>query len=71
MHMKHGPQRLATIYRVNHPPHSQTLKPQEYFNYYAYTQVAIYGKDFCTAAKDTWTLIKDRGIEAIINDNLT
>ncbi|RUS16084.1 choline transporter-like protein, partial [Jimgerdemannia flammicorona] len=43
----------------------------EYFNYYAYTQVAIYGKDFCTAAKDTWTLIKDRGIEAIINDNLT
>jgi hypothetical protein len=23
----------------------------EYFNHYAYTQVAIYGKDFCTAAK--------------------
>ncbi|OZJ02166.1 hypothetical protein BZG36_05241 [Bifiguratus adelaidae] len=43
----------------------------EYFNYYAYTQVAIYGKDFCTAARDTWTIIKDRGIEALINDNLT
>jgi hypothetical protein len=32
--------------------------------------VAIYGKSFCTAAKDTWKLIKDRGVEAIINDNL-
>ncbi|RUS13937.1 plasma-membrane choline transporter-domain-containing protein, partial [Endogone sp. FLAS-F59071] len=42
----------------------------EYFNHYAYTEVAIYGKPFCAAAKDTWNLIKDRGIEAIINDNL-
>ncbi|CAG8482261.1 20974_t:CDS:10 [Dentiscutata erythropus] len=42
----------------------------EYFNFYAYTQVAIYGKSFCDAAKDTWTMIKDRGVEAIINDNL-
>ena len=32
--------------------------------------VAIYGKSFCRAAKDTWKLIKDRGVEAIINDNL-
>ncbi|CAG8740816.1 5573_t:CDS:2, partial [Dentiscutata heterogama] len=31
---------------------------------------AIYGKSYCQAAKDTWTLIKDRGIEAIINDDL-
>ncbi|CAG8490117.1 5826_t:CDS:2 [Ambispora leptoticha] len=42
----------------------------EYFNHYAYVQVAIYGKSYCTAAKDTWRLIKDRGIEAVINDNL-
>jgi len=42
----------------------------EYFNYYAYTEVAIYGKPYCKAAKDTWALIKDRGVEAIINDNL-
>ncbi|KAJ1340213.1 hypothetical protein BSLG_005206 [Batrachochytrium salamandrivorans] len=42
----------------------------EYFNKYAFTQVAIYGKDYCTAAKDTWELIKSRGIDAIINDNL-
>ncbi|GBB99778.1 hypothetical protein RclHR1_03630006 [Rhizophagus clarus] len=42
----------------------------QYFNFYAYTQVAIYGKSFRESAKDTWTLIKDRGIEAVINDNL-
>ncbi|KAG9290148.1 hypothetical protein G9A89_010454 [Geosiphon pyriformis] len=42
----------------------------EYFNHYAYVEVAIFGKSYCEAAKDTWTLIKDRGVEAIINDNL-
>lgn len=42
----------------------------EYFNVYAFTEVAIYGKSYCQAAKDTWTLCKERGIEAIINDNL-
>ncbi|RIA90683.1 plasma-membrane choline transporter-domain-containing protein [Glomus cerebriforme] len=42
----------------------------QYFNHYAYVQVAIYGKSYCESAKDTWRLIKDRGVEAIINDNL-
>ncbi|KAI8811162.1 plasma-membrane choline transporter-domain-containing protein [Cladochytrium replicatum] len=42
----------------------------EYFNTYAYAQVAIYGKDFCAAAKDTWRLVKSHGIDAIINDSL-
>ncbi|ORX85667.1 DUF580-domain-containing protein [Anaeromyces robustus] len=42
----------------------------EYFNVYAFTEVAIYGKSYCQAAKDTWTLCKSRGIEALINDNL-
>eukprot|EP00842_Homolaphlyctis_polyrhiza_P005899 jgi/Hompol1/630/HPOL_001264-RA len=42
----------------------------EYFNKYAFTQVAIYGKDYCTAARDTWELCKSRGIDAIINDDL-
>jgi hypothetical protein len=42
----------------------------EYFNNYAFAQVAIYGKPFCQACKDTWALIKDRGVEAIINDSL-
>jgi hypothetical protein len=42
----------------------------EYFNKYAFTQVAIYGKDYCTAAKDTWELAKSRGLDAVINDDL-
>ena len=42
----------------------------EYFNKYAYTRVAIYGEDFCTAAKKTWQMLKSRGIDAIINDSL-
>jgi len=42
----------------------------EYFNYYAYTQIAIYGKSYIDAAKDTWNLIKTRGVDAILNDNL-
>ncbi|KAI8902209.1 choline transporter-like protein [Globomyces pollinis-pini] len=42
----------------------------EYFNKYAFAQVAIYGKDYCTAAKDTWELAKSRGIDALVNDNL-
>lgn len=42
----------------------------EYFNRYAFTQVAIYGKSFIQAAKDTWRLVKSHGIDAIINDNL-
>jgi hypothetical protein len=37
----------------------------------AYTQVAIYGKDFITAAKDTWALFKARGFDMLINDDLT
>ncbi|KAI8855321.1 plasma-membrane choline transporter-domain-containing protein [Chytridium lagenaria] len=42
----------------------------EYFNKYAFTQVAIYGKGYCQAAKDTWRLVQTRGLEAIINDSL-
>lgn len=42
----------------------------EYFNKYAFAQVAIYGKDYCTAGRDTWELVKSRGIDAIINDDL-
>ncbi|KAJ2721942.1 putative choline transporter, neither null mutation nor overexpression affects choline transport [Coemansia sp. Benny D115] len=42
----------------------------EFFNKYAYVEIAIYGKPFMQAAKDTWTLIKDRGVDALINDCL-
>ncbi|KIY53121.1 integral to plasma membrane protein [Fistulina hepatica ATCC 64428] len=42
----------------------------QYFNRYAYIEIALYGKPYIAAAKDTWRLIKDRGIDALINDSL-
>lgn len=42
----------------------------QYFNLYAFTQVAIYGKSYCEAAKAMWQLIQSRGFEMIINDDL-
>jgi hypothetical protein len=42
----------------------------EYFNMYAFAQVAIYGKTYCEAAKATWRLVNGHGIKAIINDDL-
>lgn len=32
--------------------------------------MAIYGQAFVPTARRTWTLVKDRGIDAMINDNL-
>ncbi len=42
----------------------------EYFNTYAFVQVAIYGKGYIEAGKATWELFKARGFGAIINDNI-
>eukprot|EP01059_Diplonema_ambulator_P003950 TRINITY_DN1365_c0_g2_i1.p1 TRINITY_DN1365_c0_g2~~TRINITY_DN1365_c0_g2_i1.p1 ORF type:complete len:610 (+),score=205.28 TRINITY_DN1365_c0_g2_i1:229-1830(+) len=43
----------------------------QYFNDYAYVQVAMFGKSYVGAAKDTWGLIKSgTGWDAIINDAL-
>ncbi|ORZ04392.1 plasma-membrane choline transporter-domain-containing protein [Lobosporangium transversale] len=42
----------------------------EYVNKYAFCQVAIYGKPFIPAARDTWDILRDRGVVQIINDNL-
>lgn len=42
----------------------------QFFNEYAYTHIALYGKAYIPAAKDTWTMIKTRGIDALINDCL-
>lgn len=41
------------------------------FNHFAFVQVAIYGKDFRTAAKDTWQLVQTKGITGLVNMNLT
>ena len=42
----------------------------EWFNRYAYIEIALYGKAYIPAAKDTWRLFKDRGIDALVNDSL-
>lgn len=42
----------------------------EWFNKYAYIEISLYGKSYIPAAKDTWRLMKDRGIDALINDSL-
>ncbi|KAF9461254.1 plasma-membrane choline transporter-domain-containing protein [Collybia nuda] len=34
----------------------------EYFNRYAYIEIALYGKAYIPAAKDTWRLFKDRAM---------
>ena len=43
----------------------------EYFNGYVYVQIAVYGKSYCDAAKDTLQLFQQTGVKAIINDDLT
>ncbi|KAI0062896.1 DUF580-domain-containing protein [Artomyces pyxidatus] len=42
----------------------------QYFNRYAYIEIALYGKPYVRAATDTWHLFKDRGIDALVNDSL-
>ncbi|KAF8252961.1 DUF580-domain-containing protein [Wilcoxina mikolae CBS 423.85] len=42
----------------------------EYFNHYAYSYIALYGDPYITAAKSTWTMMKDRGLDALVNDLL-
>jgi hypothetical protein len=42
----------------------------QYFNRYAYIEIALYGKTYINAAKDTWHLFMDRGVTAIVNDSL-
>ncbi|CAA7263158.1 unnamed protein product [Cyclocybe aegerita] len=42
----------------------------EYFNRYAYIEIALYGKPYIAAAKDTWRMFRDRGIDALVNDSL-
>lgn len=42
----------------------------QYFNRYAMIEIAMYGKPYIKAARDTWNLFKDRGIDALVNDCL-
>ncbi|RYP10375.1 hypothetical protein DL764_000709 [Monosporascus ibericus] len=42
----------------------------EFLNRYAFSYIALYGKPYIEAAKDTWKMIKDRGIDALVNECL-
>ncbi|KAF2662354.1 DUF580-domain-containing protein [Lophiostoma macrostomum CBS 122681] len=42
----------------------------EFLNRYAFSHIALYGKSYVEAAKDTWKMIKDRGIDALVNECL-
>lgn len=39
----------------------------QFLNRYAFSHIALYGKAYVPAAKDTWKMIKDRGFDALIN----
>jgi len=41
-----------------------------FFNRYAFCHIALYGRPYVPAAKDTWAMMKDRGIDALVNDCL-
>ncbi|KAL4749932.1 hypothetical protein BDW72DRAFT_204370 [Aspergillus terricola var. indicus] len=41
-----------------------------FFNRYAYCHIALYGKPYIQSAKDTWTMMKDRGIDTLAADCL-
>jgi len=42
-----------------------------FFNVYAFSRVAIYGKGFVQSGKETWDLFKAKGWDLIVNDDLT
>ncbi|PYH42365.1 choline transporter-like family protein [Aspergillus saccharolyticus JOP 1030-1] len=41
-----------------------------FFNRYAFCHIALYGKAYLPAARDTWTMMKDRGVDALAADCL-
>ena len=46
------------------------IRNMQYFNKYAFCQVALHGKDFWAAGTDTMHLFRDRGWTAVLNDSL-
>lgn len=43
----------------------------QFLNRYAFSHIALYGKAYIPAAKDTWKMIKDRGIDALVNVSIS
>ncbi|CAG8971263.1 hypothetical protein HYALB_00001429 [Hymenoscyphus albidus] len=42
----------------------------QFINEYAFSYIALYGKAYMPAAKTTWHMMKDRGIDALVNECL-
>ncbi|KAJ9669625.1 pH nine-sensitive protein 1 [Coniosporium apollinis] len=42
----------------------------QFVNRYAFCHIALYGKPYIKAAKDTWKMLTQRGIDALINELL-
>ncbi|CAK9190738.1 unnamed protein product [Sphagnum troendelagicum] len=42
-----------------------------YFNKWAFVQVAVHGKNFTRAARDTWNMFQVERVDVLINDDLT
>lgn len=42
----------------------------QFLNEYAFSYIALYGQSYIPAAKATWKMIKDRGVDAIVNECL-
>ncbi|KAI5282889.1 putative choline transporter, neither null mutation nor overexpression affects choline transport [Ascosphaera aggregata] len=42
----------------------------EFFNRYAYSHIALYGKGYIDSARDTMHMLQDRGFDAVANDCL-
>lgn len=42
----------------------------QFINRYAFSYMALYGKPYIQSAKDTWKMITQRGIDALINECL-
>mmetsp|Transcript_21242 Transcript_21242/g.35113 ORF Transcript_21242/g.35113 Transcript_21242/m.35113 type:complete len:546 (-) Transcript_21242:276-1913(-) len=42
----------------------------KYVNKYAFSRIAIYGQSYCTAGRETFALLSDKGFDMIINDNM-
>jgi len=41
-----------------------------YFNHYAYVMIAIYGKSYWQAARDTFDMFQETGLQTVVNDNI-
>lgn len=41
-----------------------------YFNHYAYCFVALYGRPYLKSAKETWHMLREKGMDALVNDSL-